>query len=269
VTYADYCAYTIRHSDTLQTYARMLGLHELSTGTKSWKTAARLLQVTRSKGSTVPVLFAPAEDTRDIVGVADLEEVRLREDNSVVVKDFRYLSKSLRKASLRLQDGRRLSPDFIRDYAICQTPANLSQRLSGPTNPFGGTFGIFLFKNRAGVGDPFNVEYGENIDELKERARTLINAGKGKYIWLGPSDELDDSKFIEEFFEPVSASSKTAVPGGSRVRVGEGNLESTRRERHPPYIYAPYQSLGRNRCGATIRRWVATISQQVSAAAKH
>jgi len=63
-----------------------------------------------------------------------------------------------------------------------------------------GTFAIYLFEDLRGLGEPADVEFAESVEQLRERARVLVKAGRFKYIWLGRSDEIDDSKFIDEFF---------------------------------------------------------------------
>lgn len=130
VTYAEQCAYTIRHSLKLEEFSRSQGPHEINTKQKAWTSIARLVGQEKPAGRTVAVLFARAEDTAEIVAVADLISVQTGDSNSFRFDNFRYLAPPIRKTTLKLSSGGNLSRDFIRDYAICLTPRGLAQHPS-------------------------------------------------------------------------------------------------------------------------------------------
>jgi hypothetical protein len=76
----------------------------------------------RKRGMIVPLLFAPAEGTREIVACGDLLSVEAGRANRCTFENVRYLSAPIRKTKIRKRDGTKINPDFIRDYAICRTP---------------------------------------------------------------------------------------------------------------------------------------------------
>ena len=128
-TYTDLCAYTIRHSRALEEFNRSAGPHPIPTKQKAWTTVARLVAEARGKGKVVPVLFSTAEGTLNVVACADLVSVETGRHNAFQFTNFKFLDPPILKTHLKLRDGRGLSPDFIRDYAICRTPADLAGRL--------------------------------------------------------------------------------------------------------------------------------------------
>jgi HNH endonuclease len=127
--FTDLCAYTIKHSSSFDKYSDG-GNHTIGTKGKSW---ARIVEVLaeRKDGEIVPVLFAPAERFIRVTACADLVSVTTQKNdgaNSFTFTNFRRLSPPLLKASLKWHDGHPLG-DFQRDYAICQTPKDLADRL--------------------------------------------------------------------------------------------------------------------------------------------
>jgi hypothetical protein len=126
--FAELCAYTLKHSSLLDGYAGG-GIHTIDTKGRSWARIAELL-ADRENGEVVPVLFAPAEHFARITGCADLVSVKTRKNdgtNSFTFTNFRRLSPSLLKASLKRDYGQPLG-DYRRDYAICLTPKDLANR---------------------------------------------------------------------------------------------------------------------------------------------
>jgi hypothetical protein len=128
-TYTDLCAYTIRHSRALEEFNRSAGPHTIPTKQKAWTTIAHLVAEGRDEGKVVPVLFSPAEGTLNVVACADLVSVETGRHNAFEFTNLKFLDPPLLKTRLKLRDGRGLSSDFIRDYAICRTPTDLAGRM--------------------------------------------------------------------------------------------------------------------------------------------
>jgi hypothetical protein len=124
VAYTNLCAYTIRHSLALEEFGRSAGPHRIPSKQKAWTTVARLIAEGRREGKIVPVVFAPAEGTLNIVACGNLLSVETGRRNAFTFANLRFLDPPLLKTDLKLRDGRGLSPDFIRDYAIWRTPAS-------------------------------------------------------------------------------------------------------------------------------------------------
>jgi len=126
--YTELCAYTLKHSSLFDEYAGG-GTHTVDTKGRSWARIAELL-ADRGEGEIVPVLFAPAEHFARVTACADLVSVKTAKNdgaNSFTFTNFRRLSPSLLKASLKRDYGRPLG-DYRRDYAICRTPTGLADR---------------------------------------------------------------------------------------------------------------------------------------------
>ena len=126
--YTDLCAYTIKHSDSFDDFAAN-GTHTVDTKGKSWATIANLL-AERAPSEVVPVLFAPAEYSVNVVACADLLSVKTKKNNGVnsfTFTNFRALSPPYLKSKLKVHDGHPLG-SFLKDYAICQTPIDLVER---------------------------------------------------------------------------------------------------------------------------------------------
>ena len=133
--YATQCAYTIKHSRTLQQLHNCsTARHTFDTKQQPWATIQHLLNDERQAGRIVPVLFARAEQTDKVVAMADLVSVKTGASNSFCFTNFRYLDQPIRKETLKLANGRKLSRHFIRPYAICMTPKHLMQCTSRRTD---------------------------------------------------------------------------------------------------------------------------------------
>jgi hypothetical protein len=120
--YADYCVYTIRHSGLINKFSLLEGPHTIDTKTKRWTAAKQIISDALKRGKVVPILFAPAEETTNVIAYADLISVRTGRTNSSTFGKVRYLSPVLKKTQLKKRDGTRIDINFIRDYAICRTP---------------------------------------------------------------------------------------------------------------------------------------------------
>jgi hypothetical protein len=134
--YAEHCVYTIRHSDRIAPFSRSEGPHTINTKRKRWISTKRLIADARKQGKTVLVLFAPAEDTKVVVARADLVSVRVGTINSFNFTNLRYLRQPLNKTALIKRSGTKLRRAFIREYAICRTPAlaSISSRSQSGTS---------------------------------------------------------------------------------------------------------------------------------------
>jgi len=68
-----------------------------------------------------------------------------------------------------------------------------------------GQYGLDIWEDRRGEGDPDDCEYSDNIDCLRDRAKTLINGGRFKYVELSHWDaDIDDWDVLETFKAPLS-----------------------------------------------------------------
>jgi 5-methylcytosine-specific restriction protein A len=122
--YADYSIYTIRHSNTIDQFSRSKGPHHIDTKRKRWTSAKQIIADARRQNKIVPLLFARAEDTTSVVARADLISVHTGTTNRCTFENVQYLSQPIRKTTLAQRDGTKIGAGFIRDYAICRTPAS-------------------------------------------------------------------------------------------------------------------------------------------------
>ncbi len=120
--YADRCIYTIRHSDAIRKFSLSAGSYTISTKQKPWTSAKTIIADARKQNKVVALLFAPAEDTTNVVACADLLSVKTGNTNTCTFANVRYLSPPIKKTKLKKRNGTKLDIDFIREYAICQTP---------------------------------------------------------------------------------------------------------------------------------------------------
>ena len=118
------CVYTIKHSRDL-----VEGRSSTFPEKRKWVTARRLLdQATRQHESLV-VVFAEAEKTDRIVAWA--VDIQIGDDGT----DYTFSSLTLlkgrahRKSDLKKRNGRPLSENYTRPYAICRTPSRRTQVL--------------------------------------------------------------------------------------------------------------------------------------------
>jgi hypothetical protein len=123
--YAEQCIYTIRHTDIIDQFSRSEGPHYIDTKRKRWTTAKRMIAEARKQGKIVPLLFAPAENTANVVAWAELRSVETGQTNRCTFEKLKYCYAPIKKAKLKRLNGENLSRDFIRDYAICRTPPTL------------------------------------------------------------------------------------------------------------------------------------------------
>jgi hypothetical protein len=119
---AAHCIYTIRHSNLIRRFFESAGPFSIDTKKKSWTSGKELIADARRQGKVPILLFAPAEDTTDVVAYGELVSIKIGRRNLCTFKNVRYLPKAFKKSQLRKRNGEMIPRDFIRDYAICRTP---------------------------------------------------------------------------------------------------------------------------------------------------
>jgi hypothetical protein len=165
--FTDLCAYTLKHSSDLETFADGRD-YTIETGGKPWARIAEILSA-KEPEQTVAVLFAPAEHFAKVTACAELVRVKtLKSDgvNSFTFRNFRYLSPPILKSSLRWYNGNPLG-DFQRDYAICRTPANLAGRL--------------ILTPSSEADDIAEIDQNPTIPETTRKELRDARRGQGKY----------------------------------------------------------------------------------------
>jgi hypothetical protein len=135
---AAHCIYTIRHSDLIQKFSKSAGPFSIDTKSKSWTSGKQLIADARRESRVPTLLFAPAEDTTNVVAYGELISIETGRRNQCTFKNVRYLPRPLRKSQLIKRNGERIAQDFIRDYAICRTPA-LNLIIKGKVGAFAHT----------------------------------------------------------------------------------------------------------------------------------
>lgn len=128
-----YCIYTIRKRDDLDKVFINGGKGEFSENTK-WATGLRYLENARSKGQILPLIFADASSIDGLIYYARLTDIEIMPDGKkgcLTTYQFDNLTKFERKyriSRLRLAGtGNRLPKNFIRNYALCETPYEIFQ----------------------------------------------------------------------------------------------------------------------------------------------
>jgi hypothetical protein len=130
-----FCVYTIRHSDVLGDDCHAGGSGSFIER-KRWVGAIPLLSAAQKAGQLLPVVFAAAESTDAITGVAFIDALDVsspdERGNGTTTVHFSRLRPLREKhplSWLRLKStGKPLSDQFIRNYALCHTPAYLQPR---------------------------------------------------------------------------------------------------------------------------------------------
>jgi hypothetical protein len=146
VALASSCVYTIRRTQALE---RCLATDRSGSFVekKSWTRASSLHTEAVLRGERVPIVFAPAEDSPDwgVNFCAIIADIEIDQGDTAVGKgpttSYRFVEltrvhpvrpiNELRK----LSDGKPLSPDFIRPYALCQTPSYVEELLRPVVRP--------------------------------------------------------------------------------------------------------------------------------------
>lgn len=118
------CVYTIVTSDILAKYA-VKQSPMTATEKKTWVTAEKLKAEADANGLAFPVLFADAKDCSKLLywGVLTrLEISRAPSSTTYTVDKLRSIPGDKSPQDLKKLNGENILPDFIRPYALCQTP---------------------------------------------------------------------------------------------------------------------------------------------------
>jgi len=125
--FSKYCIYTIRHSEALDELYRDVQAGEFTENT-NWKTGQKLFEAAQADGEVMPVIFGAAEAVQGLIYWARLTGVRVEESGtgattSYAFKDLTRILPGYDLSALTLRSTREpLSDDYIRPYAICDTP---------------------------------------------------------------------------------------------------------------------------------------------------
>jgi hypothetical protein len=121
---SDWCVYT-RVASARLAAAEGAGAFEQAEY-KPWVSVFREWPREAKAGRDVPVLLSAAEGANDVRWWGVLTNARRRGGGTVYTLDrVRRLPRPIRLSQLKKMDGSRVSPDFIRPYALCRTPALL------------------------------------------------------------------------------------------------------------------------------------------------
>jgi hypothetical protein len=122
------CVYTIVHTDTLDRSHEAGGVASFHEG-RRWATAEDLLAVARKQGLRVPVVFAAAEFTADLIYFGWLEAVVLGANGAEHATTFLvsglmpFRKPYPKKTSLIVAStGNPIPASHIRPYVLCRTP---------------------------------------------------------------------------------------------------------------------------------------------------
>ena len=125
------CVYTIRHPDELQKCARLAKSGSTCTLSeqKRWVAAHKLWEQCEP-GQRMAVIFGDATHTSHLIFFAELKKVAVKDGHTdYTIENLKKFRGEHRKMELVLRSsGKKISPNFIRPYAICKTPDFLRDR---------------------------------------------------------------------------------------------------------------------------------------------
>jgi len=129
---APLCVYTIAHSDRLNFFYNLGGRGELTEG-KRWVRAATLLKAAGHFRLRFLVLFAGAEQPKELIYYAELDSIRLPDsagDGGHTEYSFSRLTPFKKPHPLKTSlindvTQKPIPSGYIRPYLICRTPASL------------------------------------------------------------------------------------------------------------------------------------------------
>ena len=129
---AQFCVYTIVHTDTLNDLHRNGGKGKI-TQNRNWAAANNLLLEAQHNNMRMLIVFAAAEGTRDLIYTANLEDIKINKKdsfNAVTTFHFSELTPfqdpKPKKTSLIMKNtGKAIPVGHIRPYVICKTPKSL------------------------------------------------------------------------------------------------------------------------------------------------
>lgn len=119
------CAYTIVNGDVLERHWRQGRSFSFIEG-KRWKQIANEHAQSEKAGSIVPILFADARATANVIFKGVIEKIHLsqrRSKTTVYVRNLEKLRRPVPKTRLVISSsGRPILRSHIRSYVVCQTP---------------------------------------------------------------------------------------------------------------------------------------------------
>jgi hypothetical protein len=127
--FSEHCVYTILHTDLLVEAAQR-GNPTTFCESKAWITGRQLWQQAQAAGLSFPVLLGDATDCSRLEYWGLLTAVEIDgESTRFTVDRVRPLPGSHTPQQLVLRStGEHIAPNFIRPYAICHTPAFISEQ---------------------------------------------------------------------------------------------------------------------------------------------
>lgn len=152
-----FCVYAIKKSRKLHEISKNGGTGQL-TERKRWTSAKKLLAEVQRNGRRMPIIFAAAENTENLIYYAEITKITLHHDATTTYSFTRLtpIDGRVPKTQLRKSTGKRIHSNFIKSYAICHTPAFLKQ----------------LVEN----GPPVTIPRPANIDRISlEAAASVLN----------------------------------------------------------------------------------------------
>lgn len=123
------CIYTIRNSSHLRK-SHANGRCDEYEEDRNWKTGKRLLDEAHRSGRRLPIIFAPAEDTRQLFAWAFIDGIAPGATTRYSFSELRLFADGDRPAKStrrKASNGERLDKNFNRPYAICRTPSYLAE----------------------------------------------------------------------------------------------------------------------------------------------
>ncbi len=120
---ADHCVYTIVHPERLA-IAEQKGGSTILSERRPWVTGLKLWNNAQSAGVEMPVLLGNANDCSDLRYWGLITKLEVTEaGTSFTVDRVRRFRRGHKPQELVLRStGKHIAPNFIRPYAVCQTP---------------------------------------------------------------------------------------------------------------------------------------------------
>lgn len=122
-TISEFCIYTMRKSDNLQYISLRDGTGKFIEK-KIWRTGHALFQQAREEKKKMPIFFSAAEEDSGLIYFAFLESIEIGDSVTIYsFSDLNEIDETKPLSSLKLRSSQRpLSDNYIRPYAICETP---------------------------------------------------------------------------------------------------------------------------------------------------
>ena len=126
--YFKYCIYTMPKRDDLQYYYMSEGSGDFGVK-KIWRTGLYLFYLAKKQKVEIPIFFSAADENSGLIYYAFLDSIKIDETEKNVFRttysfhDLTEIKEPKPKSSLKLRStDNPLSDNYIRPYAICQTP---------------------------------------------------------------------------------------------------------------------------------------------------